>query len=52
MNFIFCASERVKQRLALYHGVVPIYMEFSEDAEETFSRAIKLLLVSDVIQSL
>lgn len=48
---MFCASERVKQRLALFHGVVPIYMEFSEDAEETFSRAIKLLVVSDVLLS-
>lgn len=39
--------ERVKQRLALYHGVMPIYMQFSDDAEETFSRALKLLQVSD-----
>ncbi|XP_062073698.1 pyruvate kinase isozyme G, chloroplastic isoform X1 [Humulus lupulus] len=36
--------ERIKQRLVLYHGVLPIYMEFSNDAEETFSRALKLLL--------
>lgn len=35
----------MKQRLALYHGVMPIYMQFSDDIEETFSRAIKLLLV-------
>ncbi|KAL9327534.1 hypothetical protein ACSQ67_002537 [Phaseolus vulgaris] len=35
---------RIKQRLALYHGIVPIYMQFSNDAEETFSRALKLLL--------
>jgi len=39
---------RIKQRLALYHGVVPIYMQFSNDAEETFSRALKLLLVSNI----
>jgi hypothetical protein len=38
----------VKQRLALYQGVVPIYMQFSGDAEETFSRAISSLLVSPV----
>lgn len=37
--------QRVKQRLALYHGVLPIYMEFSNDAEETFSRAINCLMV-------
>lgn len=41
---IIC-RERVKQRLALYHGVLPIHMPFSEDAEETFSRAIDHLLV-------
>lgn len=39
--------ERIKQRLALYQGVMPIHMQFSDDAEETFSRALKLLLVSD-----
>lgn len=47
--FAFTNNERVKQRLALYHGVVPIYMEFSEDAEETFSRAIKLLLNKSLV---
>ncbi|XP_040989562.1 pyruvate kinase isozyme G, chloroplastic isoform X1 [Juglans microcarpa x Juglans regia] len=36
--------ERIKQRLVLYHGVMPIYMQFSDDAEETFSRALKLLV--------
>ncbi|KAL7164919.1 hypothetical protein ACSBR2_040753 [Camellia fascicularis] len=41
--FAFTNEERVKQRLALYHGVMPIYMQFSDDAEETFSRALKLL---------
>ncbi|PIA32685.1 hypothetical protein AQUCO_04400109v1 [Aquilegia coerulea] len=41
--FAFTNEERVKQRLVLYRGVVPIYMQFSDDAEETFSRAIKLL---------
>jgi len=39
--------ERIKHRLVLYQGVMPIYMQFSDDAEETFSRALKLLLVSD-----
>jgi len=37
--------ERIRQRLALYQGVQPIYMLFSDDAEETFSRAINCLLV-------
>ncbi|XP_009792817.1 pyruvate kinase isozyme G, chloroplastic [Nicotiana sylvestris] len=48
--FAFTNNERVKQRLALYHGVVPIYMEFSSDAEETFSRAIKLLLSKSLVK--
>ena len=40
-----CCRERVMQRLALYQGVIPIHMQFSDDAEETFSRAISSLLV-------
>ncbi|CAK7356183.1 unnamed protein product [Dovyalis caffra] len=42
--FAFTNEERIKQRLALYQGVLPIYMQFSDDAEETFSRALELLL--------
>ncbi|KAI4327248.1 hypothetical protein L6164_019732 [Bauhinia variegata] len=42
--FAFTNEERIKQRLVLYHGVMPIYMEFSNDAEETLSRALKLLV--------
>ncbi|KAF3449478.1 hypothetical protein FNV43_RR10206 [Rhamnella rubrinervis] len=42
--FAFTNEERIKQRLALYHGVFPIYMQLSNDAEETFSRALKLLV--------
>ncbi|KAK8916449.1 hypothetical protein KSP39_PZI022808 [Platanthera zijinensis] len=42
--FAFTNDERIKQRLALYHGVSPIYMEFSDDAEETFSRATSCLV--------
>ncbi|KAG1362070.1 pyruvate kinase isozyme G, chloroplastic [Cocos nucifera] len=42
--FAFTNEERMKQRLALYHGVLPIHMKFSNDAEETFSRAMKCLL--------
>jgi pyruvate kinase len=39
--------ERIKQRLVLYQGVVPVQMDFSNDAEETFSRAIEALMVLD-----
>ncbi|KAG5061319.1 hypothetical protein JHK87_002348 [Glycine soja] len=42
--FAFTNEARIKQRLALYHGVMSIYMQFSNDVEETFSRALKLLL--------
>lgn len=42
--FAFTNEERIKQRLALYQGAMPIYMQFSDDAEETFARALKLLL--------
>ncbi|KAJ8435336.1 hypothetical protein Cgig2_024323 [Carnegiea gigantea] len=42
--------KRVQQRLAIYHGVRPIYMEFSDDAEETFSRAIKLLVSKKLLK--
>ncbi|GAB4826296.1 putative protein kinase YGL059W [Ancistrocladus abbreviatus] len=41
--FAFTNEKRVQQRLALYQGVCPIYMKFSDDAEETFSNALTLL---------
>ncbi|KAL2558672.1 Plastidial pyruvate kinase 2 [Forsythia ovata] len=41
--FAFTNEKRVQQRLALYQGVCPIYMEFSNDAEETFANALSLL---------
>ncbi|AES94410.1 pyruvate kinase family protein [Medicago truncatula] len=43
--FAFTNEGRIKQRLGLYHSVMPIYMQFSNDAEETFARALKLLLI-------
>ncbi|XP_071722358.1 pyruvate kinase isozyme G, chloroplastic-like [Rutidosis leptorrhynchoides] len=48
--FAFTNEERIKQRLALYQGVSPIYMPFSDDAEETFSRALKLLLEKNQVK--
>lgn len=47
--FAFTNVPRVKQRLVLYHGLMPIYMEFSGDAEETFSRALRLLVSKNLI---
>ncbi|KAL8050816.1 hypothetical protein ABFX02_06G104400 [Erythranthe guttata] len=41
--FAFTNEKRVQQRLALYQGICPIYMEFSADADETFANACGLL---------
>ncbi|KAK9120675.1 hypothetical protein Syun_018292 [Stephania yunnanensis] len=43
-------KERIKQRLVLYHGVMPIYMNFSDDVEETFSRALSLLQKKSLVK--
>lgn len=48
--FAFTNEKRVQQRLVIYHGVTPIYMELSDDAEETFSRAIKLLVSKKLLK--
>ncbi|GFZ06410.1 plastidic pyruvate kinase beta subunit 1 [Actinidia rufa] len=44
--FAFTNEKRIQQRLALYQGVCPIYMEFSDDAEGTFANALALLQCS------
>eukprot|EP00268_Persea_americana_P043104 TRINITY_DN4321_c0_g3_i1.p1 TRINITY_DN4321_c0_g3~~TRINITY_DN4321_c0_g3_i1.p1 ORF type:complete len:575 (+),score=119.59 TRINITY_DN4321_c0_g3_i1:323-2047(+) len=49
--FAFTNEERVKQRLALYHGVLPLYMQFSDDAEETFTRALDMLLSQGLLKT-
>ncbi|KAJ6881589.1 hypothetical protein NC651_028245 [Populus alba x Populus x berolinensis] len=41
--FAFTNEKRIQQRLALYQGVCPIYMQFSDDAEETFANALSVL---------
>lgn len=38
--------ERVRQRLSLYQGVCPIYMQFSDGAEKSFAEALSFLQVS------
>ncbi|KAK3183073.1 hypothetical protein Dsin_030359 [Dipteronia sinensis] len=48
--FAFTNEERIKQRLVLYQGVMPIHMKFSDDAEETFYRAIKLLMDKNLVR--
>ena len=42
-TFAVTNNATVLRRLALYHGVVPIAMEFGASAEETFARAMALL---------
>ncbi|KAK7343719.1 hypothetical protein VNO77_12700 [Canavalia gladiata] len=49
--FAFTDQKRIQQRLALYQGVCPIYMEFSEDAEETFTRALNLLQKQGMVKA-
>lgn len=44
-DICFC-SERVRQRLALYQGVRPIYMNFFDNAEKSFSEALSYLVVT------
>lgn len=41
--FCFTENELVQRRLALYHGVVALYMRFSEQQEVTFDRALNML---------
>ncbi|KAL9999177.1 putative pyruvate kinase [Helianthus debilis subsp. tardiflorus] len=48
--FAFTNVKRVQQRLMLYHGVMPIYMEFSDDAEETFSRALNIIVDKSLVK--
>lgn len=38
-------SKRVQSRLALYHGVRALYINFTNDAEETFCNALSVLQV-------
>ncbi|CAK9236055.1 unnamed protein product [Sphagnum troendelagicum] len=41
--FAFTNDKRVQSRLALYHGVRSLYIPFSDDAEETFCKALAIL---------
>ncbi|KAF6162101.1 hypothetical protein GIB67_008230 [Kingdonia uniflora] len=48
--FAFTNEERVRQRLALYQGICPIYMDFSDDAEKTFGNALSLLQAQGMVK--
>ncbi|CAJ1976982.1 unnamed protein product [Sphenostylis stenocarpa] len=49
--FAFTDEKRTQQRLALYQGVCPIYMKFSEDPEETFTRGLDLLQKQGMVKA-
>ena len=38
-------SKKVQSRLALHHGVRALYIDFTNDAEETFCNALSILQV-------
>ncbi|KAM7499736.1 hypothetical protein LguiA_024150 [Lonicera macranthoides] len=48
--FAFTNDKRVQQRLALYQGVSPIYMQFLDDAEETFENALSTLQTQGMVK--
>ncbi|KAL2901469.1 Pyruvate kinase isozyme G chloroplastic [Bienertia sinuspersici] len=48
--FAFTNEQRVKQRLSIYQGVMPIYMDFSDDAEESFTRALQILTSKKLVK--
>ncbi|KAF2535326.1 hypothetical protein F2Q70_00004692 [Brassica cretica] len=48
--YAFTNEKKIQQRLALYQGVCPIYMEFSDDAEETFANALATLLKQGMVK--
>ncbi|KAL1206713.1 Plastidial pyruvate kinase 2 [Cardamine amara subsp. amara] len=48
--YAFTNEKRIQQRLALYQGVCPIYMQFTDDAEETFANALATLLKQGMVK--
>lgn len=48
--FAFTDQEIVRQRLALYQGVCPVRMEFSDCAEKTFGDALSYLLKHGMVK--
>ncbi|KAJ3695174.1 hypothetical protein LUZ60_000551 [Juncus effusus] len=48
--FAFTDEERVRQRLALYQGVCPIHMKFSDNCETSFQDALSYLLKHGMVK--
>jgi pyruvate kinase len=40
--YAFTENRDIQRRLALYHGITALYMNFSQDAEETFEKWVTL----------
>ncbi|KAM5557508.1 plastidial pyruvate kinase 2 [Rosa sericea] len=49
--FAFTNDKRIQQRLALYEGVCPIYMEFADDAEKSFTNALAVLQKQGMVKA-
>ncbi|KAM1070252.1 hypothetical protein PS2_002044 [Malus domestica] len=50
MTDVSC-SKSIQRRLALYQGVCPIYMEFPEDSETSFSNALTVLKEQGLVKA-
>ncbi|TQD73536.1 hypothetical protein C1H46_040935 [Malus baccata] len=49
--FAFTNDKSIQRRLALYQGVCPIYMEFTEDSETSFSNALTVLKKQGLVKA-
>ncbi|KAM1183820.1 hypothetical protein ACFX19_002128 [Malus domestica] len=49
--FAFTNDKSIQRRLALYQGVCPIYMEFTEDSETSFSNALTVLKEQGLVKA-
>ncbi|CAN6564837.1 unnamed protein product [Malus baccata var. baccata] len=49
--FAFTNDKSIQRRLALYQGVCPIYMEFTEDSETSFCNALTVLKKQGLVKA-
>ncbi|KAM1371928.1 hypothetical protein PS2_041772 [Malus domestica] len=49
--FAFTNDKSIQRRLALYQGVCPIYMEFTEDSETSFNNALTVLKKQGLVKA-
>ena len=43
--YVFTENKEIQRRLALYHGVLALHMNFSQEADETFDRWDRCMLL-------